>query len=122
MSLRCAMASLVVLAGAPAGAPAHDIYTSLRTKYGTPCCDHSDCRPAPYRIAAQGVQMLVQQEWIIVPPDAIQYRVLSGDSGETAGGHWCGRHVVHDPYEIGHFTFCAILPPRLATSGMSGAR
>jgi hypothetical protein len=112
--------ALVVLANGLAETQAHDIYTDLRTKHGTPCCDHSDCRAAPYRIAAQGVEMLVGQEWVAVPAYAIQYRVLSTDSGETAGGHWCGRHVVNDPYEIGHFTFCAILPPRLAESSVLG--
>jgi hypothetical protein len=117
MSFRYAMASLVVLAGAPAGVPAHDIYTGLYSRYGTACCDHSDCRPARYRETADGVQMLIEDEWIAVPPDAIQYRLLLGDSGESGGGHWCG-HRINEPSETGYFTFCAILPPRLAAFGM----
>jgi hypothetical protein len=37
-----------------------------------------------------GVQMLLDDEWVGVPNDAIQYRSLDGDTGETRGGHWCG--------------------------------
>jgi hypothetical protein len=44
-------------------------------------------------------------------PMQLQYRALDGDTGETAGGHWCGA-----PDESGHsfFTYCAILPPSTA--------
>jgi hypothetical protein len=121
MPLRCAVASLVLLAIGPAATKAHDIYIGLYSKYGTACCDHSDCRPARYRETSVGVQMLVDLEWISVPPDAIQYRLLLGDSGESGGGHWCG-HRVNEPSETGYFTFCAILPPRLTTSGTSDWR
>jgi hypothetical protein len=117
MSLRYAAMSLVLLAIGPAATEAHDIYTGLYSKYGTACCDHSDCRPARYRETSQGVQMLVEHEWITVPPDAVQYRLLTGDSGESGGGHWCG-HRVNEPLETGYFTFCAILPPRLGAAGM----
>ena len=44
----------------------------------------------PYRVTPAGVQMLVDGEWIAVPDHVIQYRALPGDTGETAGGHWCG--------------------------------
>ena len=49
--------------------------------------------------------MLVSGEWIVVPDETIQYRTVEGDTGETAGGHWCGT--------TGH---CAILPPSSASS------
>ena len=45
---------LVILASGPAVTQAHDIYTGLYTKYGTACCDRTDCRPARYRTAGKG--------------------------------------------------------------------
>jgi hypothetical protein len=74
--------------------------------------------------------MLLDDEWIRVPNDVIQYRSLDGDSGETRGGHWCGvtnwkRQDQVPGFEYpppsNHpglhlsrfFTRCAILPPGL---------
>jgi hypothetical protein len=113
MALRCALVCLIFLTNSPAATQAHDIYTGLYTKYGTACCDRTDCRPARYRVAATEVLMLIGQNWLSVPPDAIQYRLLEGDSGETGGGHWCG-YWVNEPTETGYVTLCAILPPSLA--------
>ena len=71
---------------------AHDIYSPLKDRGGKSCCDDGDCRPAPYRMTPTGVQMFVEGEWIGVPDHTIQYRALPGDTGETDGGHWCGRY------------------------------
>jgi hypothetical protein len=84
---------------------AHGIYTSLKDSKGDGCCSGRDCRPAQYRTTAAGVEMLVDGHWILIPSETIQYRALEGDTGETAGGHWCG---VLD-FAV---TYCAILPPR----------
>ena len=89
--------------------PAHDIYTDLKDEVGASCCHERDCRPARYRITRAGVEMLVAGSWIIVPNRAIQYRTLPGDTGETAGGHWCGK------LEFA-VTYCAVLPPSSAFS------
>ena len=110
---------LFLAAIAPARVSAHDIYHGLTSNLGKDCCDNSDCRPAHYRITPAGVQMLVDQVWIQVPRAAIQHRLLSGDSGKTSGGHWCGRRAndidaLNDPSVEGYFTFCAFLPPGLA--------
>jgi len=106
----------------------HDIYAPLVDRWGKSCCDDSDCRPAPYRHTRTGVQMLVDGRWIDLPAVAIQRRTLSGDTGETAGGHWCG--AVHENSEPNlapiYTTRCAILPPeatevdlkRLGASGL----
>jgi hypothetical protein len=88
---------------------AHDIYMSLVDGDGQTCCHDRDCRPARYRTTAAGVEMLVDGRWIVVPDNTIQYRALDGDTGETAGGHWCGK------LEYG-VTYCAVLPPRSASS------
>ena len=113
--------SLALLAGAPAAAQAHDIYSGLVGNYGTACCDDSDCRPALYKVTPAGVQMQVNRKWISVPASAIQYRLLAGDKGETAGGHWCGRRAndveeLNDGTGNGYFTFCAFLPPSFAAN------
>jgi hypothetical protein len=74
--------------------------------------------------------MLLDDEWIHVPNDVIQYRSLDGDTGETGGGHWCGvtnwnqqdqapgfeypPHPNHPALHPSRFsTRCAILPPGL---------
>jgi hypothetical protein len=124
-SAQFALLAFAALALSSSPATAHDIYSGLYSNYGTACCDDSDCRPARYRVISAGVQMQVDQRWISVPPSAIQYRILSGDRGETGGGHWCGRRahdveVLNDPLGNGYFTFCAILPPGFAA--LKGSR
>src|SRR5262245_31461093 len=94
---------------------AHDIYTNLKDEIGASCCNDHDCRPAPYRTTSAGVQMLVDGRRIAVPNRSIQYRTLEGDTGETAGGHWCGK-MEHD------VTYCAVLPPSSASATNADAR
>ena len=103
-----AFVTLAITASWPA--QAHDIYTALKDRTGASCCHEHDCSPAHYRITAGRVEMLVAGNWIVVPNDTIQYRTLEGDTGETAGGHWCGVA------DFGILTFCAILPPSSASS------
>jgi hypothetical protein len=59
-------------------ADAHDIYTDLIARDGGSCCNGKDCHPAPYRMTAAGVEMLVDGRWVLVPEDVIQYRTLPG--------------------------------------------
>jgi hypothetical protein len=54
--------------------------------------------------------MFVNGRWFAVPAARLEYRALEGDTGETAGGHWCG-----EPYDGGQITYCAFLPPNLAS-------
>jgi hypothetical protein len=97
------------LAFTPMPAKAHRIYSHLTDKSGRSCCSNSDCQAAPYRVTPSGVQMLVKGAWVLVPRERVQYRLLDGDTGETAGGHWCG-----EPYDGGFITYCAFLPPTMA--------
>ena len=100
-------------------ARAHDVYAPLVDKWGQSCCNHSDCRPAPYRVTPDGVQMLIDGEWIEVPGYTIQYHALLGDSGETGGGHWCGRSYQKVDNSVFHVTQCAVLPP--SSAALSGS-
>jgi hypothetical protein len=102
---------LALLALWPCPVQAHDIYEDLVSAYGFSCCDNSDCRPVPYRISQGGVQMRVDQRWIDIPSETIQYRAIPGDNGETGGGHWCGAYYRNGD---GYYTRCAILPPNSA--------
>ncbi len=104
---KCALASLALLVTWPASSQAHDIYTGVKDRNGVSCCDERDCKPAPYRMTPAGVEMLVDGRWMVVPDDTIQYHVLLGDAGDTAGGHWCGFYL--GPQIVTHY---AILPPR----------
>jgi hypothetical protein len=96
---------------------AHDIYSHLKDKLGTSCCDNRDCQLAPYRFGATGLQMFVDKRWIAVPSDKIQYVAVPGDTGETGGGHWCG--FADEPNGMDsrtlYTTRCAILPPQSAS-------
>jgi hypothetical protein len=109
MSLKLGLFAVLLLVGFEPPTKAHDIYPPLRDKASRNCCDDGDCRPAPYRVKPTGVQMFVEGRWIWVPDHTIEYRALPGDTGETDGGHWCGRFG--PAFEMGYATFCAILPP-----------
>ncbi|MBQ0820055.1 hypothetical protein KBI52_07485 [Microvirga sp. HBU67558] len=111
MSLRLDLFTAMALLGSAPPTEAHDIYSPLRDRLGHSCCHEGDCRPAPYRVTPTGVQMLVEGQWIGVLDFTIQYRVLLGDTGETDGGHWCGRFENGPGFMMGYATYCAILPP-----------
>jgi hypothetical protein len=117
---------ITILILAAARAEGHDIYSGLKDHLGeTSCCDETDCHPAHYRITSAGVDMLVDNEWVRVPNNIIQYRSLDGDTGKTRGGHWCGvtnwkerfdypPHPNHPGLHLSRYsTRCAILPPGL---------
>jgi hypothetical protein len=117
MFSRSALISAILAVSLPLPIQAHDIYSHVKDQSGTSCCDNRDCRPALYRVAASGVQMFLDQRWIDVPADRIQYRALPGDTGETYGGHWCGSTHEGDsstPNTL-YMTKCAILPPQSAS-------
>jgi hypothetical protein len=115
MSSRSAVMAVVLAASLPLPLQAHDIYSHLKDKSGTSCCDDRDCQLAPYRFTANGLQMFVDRRWIEVPSDKIQYVAVLGDTGETGGGHWCGS--AYEPsFGPLYITRCAILPPQAASA------
>jgi hypothetical protein len=101
----------------PGPIQAHDIYMGLLSTTGLPCCNNTDCRPAHFRVTHGGVQMFIDEQWIEIAHNKVQYRALAGDRGETGGGHWCGSL-----HPRGYFTRCAILPPRSASATHLGPR
>ena len=101
----------VALAALSDTCQAHDIYSHLTDRADRSCCTNGDCRPAHYRTTPSGVEMLIADKWIAIPRGKLQYRILDGDTGETAGGHWCGAP---DESGLSFFTYCAILPPSTA--------
>jgi hypothetical protein len=115
MSSKIMMVALGFASVWPAALQAHDIYTFLTDEMGKSCCENTDCRPVRHRTTSSGVEMLINERWVHVPRGRIQYRILEGDSGETAGGHWCG-----EPYEGSYITYCAFLPPEFASLSVSG--
>jgi hypothetical protein len=115
MSIRLFLSAILLSTGFSSPTKAHDIYSRLLDSWGNSCCDDKDCRPAPYRVTPDGVRMLIDGEWIEVPGYTIQYRALHGDSGETGGGHWCGRSYQKVDNSVFHVTQCAVLPPGTAT-------
>jgi hypothetical protein len=118
MAERTGLVTAVLIASMlPSHVQAHDLYSALVDAWGKTCCDDRDCHPVSYRFTARGVQMFVAGQWIDVPPIALQYRTLPGDTGETAGGHWCGSVYRDDEFgNIVYTTRCAILPPNSASA------
>ena len=112
MSLKVMVIALGLAPVLPRATLAHDIYTFLTDELGKSCCEDRDCRPVRYRVTSSGVEMFIDGVWVHVPQGRIQYRLLDGDTGETAGGHWCG-----EPYGGSYITFCAFLPPDYAALG-----
>jgi hypothetical protein len=106
--------AIALLVGLHSPTEAHDIYSGLKDTWGNSCCNNQDCRPAPYRVTPAGVQMFVDGDWIEVPNYTIEYRALAGDTGETGGGHWCGRVYQKVDNSLFHITQCAVLPPSAA--------
>jgi hypothetical protein len=123
--MRTLMTMIAMIILSAACAEGHDIYSGLKDHLGqSSCSNETDCHPAHYRITSAGVEMLLEDEWVRVPNDVIQYRSLDGDTGETHGGHWCGvtnwngfeylTHQHHPGLHLSRFyTRCAILPPGL---------
>jgi len=122
--MRTIVTMIVMLILAVTCTEGHDIYTGLKDHLGeSTCCNENDCRPAHYRVTAAGVDMLLDDEWVRVPNEIIQYRHLDGDTGKTNGGHWCGvtslqsyeLHPDHPaiPQSSRFYTRCVILPPEL---------
>jgi hypothetical protein len=118
MLSRTAFVAAVLVTNLPLPTQAHDIYSHLQDEVGESCCGNSDCRPAPYRLRATGVEMFVDERWIGVPSEKVQYRALPGNRGKTGGGHWCGvaYEPISSPIEVLRTTNCAILPPQAASA------
>ncbi|MBN8942314.1 MAG: hypothetical protein J0H01_22600 [Rhizobiales bacterium] len=96
----------LILAARPL--PAHDIYMDLKNRAGRSCCNGADCRPVPYRQTSSGVQMFIEGVWVTIPDAQVEQRSIEGDTGETGGGHWCGRRLNG---ENRFMTYCAFVPP-----------
>jgi hypothetical protein len=56
--------------GVPLDPAMHEWYQSLKepgTNY--PCCSEADCRPAEYRMGANGYEALLDDKWVAVPAE-----------------------------------------------------
>ena len=119
MSPNITMFCVAALLACSNPAEAHDIYSRLVDKWGAPCCNETDCRPARFRVTPQGVEMFVGGRWARVPNENIQYRTLTGDTGDTGGGHWCGQadwgYDGSGGADVYWVTRCAILQPNFSS-------
>ena len=117
MLSKSALVSAVILINLPLVVQAHDIYSDVVDGAGQSCCDNRDCQPVRYRVSGGAVQMFVYGQWLVIPGDKIQYRTIPNDTGETAGGHWCGQGHQSRNY-VFYTTRCAILPPQAAAADL----
>ena len=80
----------------------HPWYKSLHDKNGRSCCSNVDCRPTSSRERAGRVEVLVDGEWAVVPPDKIISR-----ASPDLGSHVCSP-LQPSLYPKGHI-FCVVL-------------
>jgi hypothetical protein len=80
----------------------HHWYTSLHDKAGRSCCNMQDCRPTEARVRNGAVEMLVDGEWTVVPPE----KILNKASPDL-GSHVCSPAPT-GLYPKGH-VFCAVI-------------
>lgn len=80
----------------------HHWYLTLKDWQGRPCCNMQDCRPTISRIRNQRVEVMVDGEWIEVPP----HKILS-QSSPDARTHVCSPGPESN-YPRG-FVFCVVL-------------
>jgi len=83
--------------------PMHDWYKTLRHPgTGYECCDGRDCRPTRARHSSRGLEVQVDGEWTLVPPDSI-VKAMPPDGS----AHVCAHKGPWHPKVI----FCVVLPP-----------
>jgi hypothetical protein len=79
----------------------HSWYQGLHNNAGMSCCNAGDCRPTEARTAGEKVQVLIDGEWVDVPPD----RIL------PKGAPDMGTHVCAPPHVKGTnwIIYCVII-------------
>lgn len=103
---------LVALGTMPALAHVNDRgmdYNLYKDHLGSPCCDHTDCRPADdfAEVKERGqVRLLIDGQWINVP----RVVVVARDASDGRA-HWCGGRLFTNSH-LGWVPFvrCIILP------------
>ena len=68
-----------------------DFYRHWQRADGSSCCNDRDCRPATTRVRGETVQVLLDGEWVNVPPGAVRPY-----SSPDLGDHVCAvrKHVL----------------------------
>ncbi len=101
-------ANLFSVPAAPQGAHGdghdklHHWYRQLNDINGNSCCSGVDCRPTEARITRDGVEVLVDGQWTLVPPE----KILDKASPDL-GSHVCSP-LQPSHYPKGHI-FCVVL-------------
>ena len=108
ITLAAVLASAVLIA--PSLVESHDIYVGVTSKQGVPCCDESDCVPAPSGSHQMVSRCSYEVSGSDVPRWYIQYRALPGDTTPYRS-HWCGALNLVPTDGVNTLTRCAILPP-----------
>jgi hypothetical protein len=79
-------------------------YSKLVKDDGGSCCNFNDCRPTLSRSVRNHYEVLVDDEWAAVPPDAIR-KVVAPDQG----AHVCAPQRTNE-YDAA-VIYCVVLPP-----------
>src|SRR5690349_12129116 len=102
--------------------PAHDVYTSLRSRTGIVCCSGQDCEPVTYRLLPSGDVHVFSNRFkavILVPQSMIIWSPVPGSPDEA---HWRGKlltPMLGDVYpqvtpgepDPRYVTYCAFIDP-----------
>ncbi|MEJ1934119.1 hypothetical protein WDZ92_28310 [Nostoc sp. NIES-2111] len=102
--------------------PAHDVYTTLRSRTGILCCTGRDCEAVNYRLQPNGDVLVFSARnnaVIRVPQNMIVWSPIPGSPHEA---HWCGAKTrpmlgdIYPPVLLGeadpsYVTYCAYIDP-----------
>lgn len=70
-------------------------FRSLKSPSGIPCCDTSDGKRTSWRASDKGYEVLIEDQWIPVPPEAVILR-KDNPTGESIVwyGHQNGKPFI----------------------------
>lgn len=124
--LWCVASALSMVAASTAPAPAHDVYTQLRSTSGQLCCggdpNTGDCEAigTRYTIGPGGDAVFVSSRYharVQIGRDKITWLPVPG--GEDSEAHWCGvprtkvslAPVTDENPDPAFWTYCAFIAP-----------
>jgi hypothetical protein len=123
MFVRLILCAAFAVAASPA--IGHEIYSGVKGKDGTLCCNNSDCSATVYREAGDTFEFLTRENhWVQIPKDQIIFLPVPGDEKVSVShrAHLCYRaasqysapdHVMSAlDGSQSIYLYCAFIPPQ----------
>jgi hypothetical protein len=103
----------------------HEIYSGVKGKDGTPCCNNFDCSATIYRESGDIFEFLTRENhWVQIPKDQIIFLPIPGDEKVSSfhRAHLCyraagkysapGRVMSALDGSQSIYLYCAFIPPQ----------